>query len=74
MVFVKKSTFFAYVFFLGNLATKYRFLIFWIEKSASWTGIVKFAKSAKNRKFAKALVDGFFQKSTFFSCVYFWDM
>ena len=59
---------------LGNLATKDRSLIFWIEKNAFQTGILMFEKSPKNRKFAKGLVHGFCQKSTFFLCVFFWEI
>ena len=71
MVFVKKSTFFSYVFSLGTLATKYSFLIFWIEKSASQTGIVKFAKSAKLPQICKGVSRWFLSKINLFPmCVF----
>ena len=59
---------------MGNLATKNRFLIFWMENNGFKTGIVMFEKSLSNGKFAKGLVHGFCQKSTFFSCVFCWEI
>ena len=59
---------------MGNLATKNRFLIFWMENNGFKTGIVMFEKSLSNGKFATGLVHGFCQKSTFFSCVFCWEI
>ena len=69
--FLAKNRPFLMCIFLGNLATKDRFLIFWIEKNAFQTGIVKFEKDAKNRKFAKGLVQGFCPKMDVFSQRFF---
>ena len=63
MVFVKKSTFFLYVFFSAKKAKKNHFLIFCIEKNAFQTKKEKFYKILKNRHFAKGLVHGVCQKN-----------
>ena len=67
MVFVKKSTFFSFVFFFwAKKARKKDFLIFRIEKNAFQTTKDKFYKTLKNRHFAKGLVHGFCVKIDLF--------
>ena len=62
MVFVKKSTYFLYVFFLAKKAKKKDFLMFWIENKACSTSKLNISQSRKNRHSAKGLVHGFSQK------------
>ena len=71
MVFVKKSTFFWYVFFRAKKARKKHSLIFWIENNAFWTSIVKFYQSRKKSTFSKAISPWFLSKSRRFFHMFF---
>ena len=68
--FCQKINLFLTCVFLGNLARKVRFLIFWREKNTFQTGIVNFEKSPRNRKFLRGQSMVFVKKSTFFyTCI-----
>ena len=71
MVFVKKSTFFLYVFFLPKKGRKKHFLIFWIENKAFWTSKVKFSQSRKKSTFCKGVSPWFLSKNRPFSHFFF---
>ena len=64
--FCQKMALFLIAVFVGNLATKCHFFIFWIQKDPFSTGIVNFEKSKKNREFSKGLVHDFLQKVSIF--------
>ena len=71
MVFVKKSTFSSYVFFLANKAIRN---IFWYSgKNIKFFGPQKWSsqKVEKKRHFAKRLVHGFCQNIELFSHIFF---
>ena len=70
MVFVKKSTFFLYVFFRKKSQNKH-FLILWIENKAFWTSKVKFSQSRKKATFCKGVSSWFLTKNRRFSYMFF---
>ena len=75
MVFLKKSTFFSYVFFLAKKARKKHYLILWIGKNRKEYFLDhkrKVLKSSKKSTFAKGLVHGFCQKIDLF-LIFFFD-
>ena len=73
MVFVNKSTFFLYVVFKQKKSRKKHFLIFWVEKNASWISKVKFSHSRKKSTFSKGVYSlWFMSKNRPFSYIFFW--
>ena len=72
MVFVKKSTFFLYVFFKLKKPERSLFLIFWIENKAFWTSKKKFSQSRKKSTFCKGVSPWFLSKNRPFSHFFFW--
>ena len=74
MVFVKKSIFLLYIFFLAKKARKKHSLIFWIENNAFWTSKVKFSQSRKKSTFFKGVSSWFLSKNRLFSHIFFfWE-
>ena len=71
MIFVKKSTFFLYVFLLAKKAKNKHFLILWIENKAVWTSKVKFSQSRKKSTFCKGVSSWFLTKNRPFSYMFF---
>ena len=73
MVFVKKSTIFSYVFFLGKKARKKHFFDILETKECFLDRKRKLLRNCKkNRLFAKRLVHGFCQKVDLFLICFFW--
>ena len=73
MVFVKKSTFFSYVFFQQKKQERNILLIFWIENKVFWTSKVKFSQSRKKSTFCKGVSPWFLSKNRPFPHMFFWS-
>ena len=71
MVFVKKSIFVIYFFFLAKKTRKKHFLIFWIENKVFWTSKVNFLQSRKIWTFCKGVSPWFFSKNRPFFQAFF---
>ena len=74
MVFVKKSTFFSYVFFLAKKARKKHYLIFWIGKNRKEYFLDhkrEVLKNSKKSTFYKGVSPWFLSKNRPFSHFFF---
>ena len=70
MIFVKKSTFFSYLFLEQKKARKNHFFMFWIERNAFYTTKVKFFKNLKKPTFSKGVSPRFLSKNRPFSYIF----
>ena len=74
MVFVKKSTFFSYVFFLAKKARKKHYIIFWIGKNRKEYFLDhkrEVLKNSKKSTFYKGVSPWFLSKNGPFSHMFF---